>query len=38
MVSLDDDDIKQIDTMNENYRFFDGLAFTNPNKGYNKIF
>lgn len=38
VVSLDDDDIKQIDAMDENYRFFDGLAFTNPNKGYNKIF
>lgn len=38
VVELDADDIKQIDALNENYRFFDGKAFTNAQKGYPKIF
>ena len=37
-VKLDDEDIKQIDALNENYRFFDGEAFCNLAKGYSKIF
>lgn len=37
-VELDEDDIKAIDDLNENYRFFDGKAFENANKGYESIF
>lgn len=38
VIKLDAEDIKQIDSLNEDYRFFDGQAFTNPSKGYHKIF
>ena len=37
-VELDKADIEKIDGLNENRRFFDGKAFENPNKGYDRIF
>lgn len=37
-LSLDNDDIKKIDEMNENHRFITGEAFINKAKGYDKIF
>ena len=38
VVSLDNDDIKKIDEMNENHRFITGEAFINKTKGYDNIF
>ncbi len=38
VVELDENDIELINNLNQNYRFFDGQAFTNQNKGYNSIF
>lgn len=37
-VTLDDDDIKKIDEMNENHRFITGERFINPKRGYSSIF
>ena len=37
-LTLDSDDIKKIDEMNENHRFITGEVFINPSKGYDKIF
>ena len=37
-VELDKADIEKINSLNENRRFFDGKAFENPNKGYDRIF
>lgn len=37
-LTLDVDDIKKIDEMNENHRFITGESFINPSKGYDKIF
>lgn len=37
-LSLDNDDIKKIDEMNEDHRFITGEAFINKSKGYDKIF
>lgn len=37
-VELDKADIEKIDSLNENRRFFDGKAFENPDKGYDRIF
>ncbi len=37
-VELDAADIKIIDGLNQNHRFFDGTFFENPAKGYDKIF
>lgn len=37
-VGLDSSDIGRIEALNQNHRFFDGSAFENPAKGYNKIF
>ena len=37
-VELDAADIKIIDGLNQNHRFFDGSFFANPAKGYDKIF
>lgn len=37
-ITLDNDDIKKIDEMNENHRFITGEAFINKSKGYSKIF
>ena len=38
VVELDAADIRRLDELNENHRFFDGSAFENPAKGYDKIF
>jgi alcohol dehydrogenase (NADP+) len=38
VVELDENDMEMINNLNQNYRFFDGSAFTNPNKGYYKVF
>ena len=37
-ITLDTDDINEINTLNEDYRFFSGKAFINPAKGYDRIF
>lgn len=37
-LTLDNDDIKKIDEMNENHRFITGERFINQTKGYNSIF
>ena len=37
-LTLDSDDIKKIDEMNENHRFITGEVFINPSKGYDNIF
>ena len=38
VIELDAADIKIIDELNQNHRFFDGSAFENPSQGYDKIF
>ncbi len=37
-ISLDAADMQKLEGLNKNLRFFDGSAFENPAKGYNKIF
>ena len=37
-VELDESDVKTIDSLNENHRFFTGEPFINPAKGYDSIF